>query len=142
MWPGLADPALDSQRIFRALLHAMAHPGRLTELVEIPAAPVPLSAAAAALCLALVDFETPLWLDGAAATPDVSEYLRFHCGAPLTPAPRSARFALIADPRAMPALSAFDPGSDEFPDRSATLVIQVASLAPGEGQRLAGPGIE
>src|SRR3546814_19430586 len=45
----------------------------------------------------------------------------------------------------MPALSAFDPGSDEYPDRSTTLIVQVGGLETGleagAGLRLTGPGI-
>jgi alpha-D-ribose 1-methylphosphonate 5-triphosphate synthase subunit PhnH len=38
-------------------------------------------------------------------------------------------------------IEAFDAGSDEYPDRSATLVVQVAALTAGTGKRLTGPGI-
>ena len=59
--------------------------------------PAPLGTASAGVCLTLLDFETPLWLDRAAATAQVRDYLRFHCGVPLVEAPADARFALIAD---------------------------------------------
>ena len=42
----------------------------------------------------------------------------------------------------MPPLSAFDAGTDERPDRSATLIVQVSGLASGSGRRLSGPGID
>jgi alpha-D-ribose 1-methylphosphonate 5-triphosphate synthase subunit PhnH len=114
-------------------------------VVEVPgpeAAPYPLHAAAAGVCLTLVDFETPLWLDAMAGTGETREYLRFHCGCPLVDEPRMARFALIAEPEAMPQLSRFDRGTDEGPDASATLVVQVAALHSGRGRRLTGPGID
>jgi alpha-D-ribose 1-methylphosphonate 5-triphosphate synthase subunit PhnH len=138
---GLVDPTRDSQRIFRAVLGAMAHPGLILDVAELRAAPAPLHPAAAAVCLALVDLDTPLWLDGAARTGAVVEYLRFHTGAPVVYAPCQARVALIAEPDAMPPLTAFDAGSDEYPDGSATLIVQTLGLAAGTGRRLVGPGI-
>ena len=141
--PGFADPVFDSQRRFRALLHAMAHPGSVVTLPRQTEAPAPLAPATAALCLTLVDFETPLWLDDAvAAEGAASDYLRFHCGCPPAQEPASARFAVIGAPDLMPSLTAFDPGVDEYPDRSATLILQVAELAEGRGRHLTGPGIE
>ncbi len=141
VYAGFADPVLDGQRAFRAVLDAMAHPGRVVSLTP-PPAPPPLGPASAAVCLALLDLDTPLWLDAAAATADVVAYLRFHCGAPVVGEPGAARFAVIADAAAMPRLDAFDAGSDERPDLSATVVVQVRGLAGGRGVRLTGPGID
>lgn len=138
---GFVDPVLDAQRAFRAVLDAMAHPGRVVTLPPLPAPP-PLGPASAAVCLALLDLDTPLWLDAAAATADVVAYLRFHCGVPVVGSPGAARFAVVADAAAMPRLDAFDAGSDERPDLSATVVIQVPGLAGDRGVRLTGPGIE
>jgi alpha-D-ribose 1-methylphosphonate 5-triphosphate synthase subunit PhnH len=139
--PGLADPVLESQRTFRAVLDAMAHPGRVVT-VHGPDPPPPLGPAAAAVCLTLLDFDTPLWLDQVAATAGASSYLRFHCGAPVVESPGAARFALIADTGGSPPLDAFDAGTDERPDLSATLVVQVDGLSGEGGRRLRGPGIE
>lgn len=61
--------------------------------------------------------------------------------APPAANPVNARFALIADAAALPSLEGFALGSDEYPDRSTTLVIEVAGLTAGRGMRLAGPGI-
>ena len=63
---GLSDPVLDSKRIFRGVLDAMAHPGRVVPLPPPPDPPAPLVPAAAAVALTLLDYETPLWLDPAA----------------------------------------------------------------------------
>ena len=89
MLAGLADPTLDSQRIFRSLLEAMAHPGRIVDVAVELQAPSPLHPAAAAACLTLLDFDTPLWLDEAAARPDAVEWLRFHSGAPIVSRPQA-----------------------------------------------------
>lgn len=142
MRPGLADPVLDSQRIFRGVLDAMSHPGRIVALAVDDAAHDVLYPATEAVCLALVDFETPLWLDAAGRTADVMAHLRFHCGCPIVDEPAPARFAVVADPRVMPELDRFDSGTDEYPDRSATVIVQVDTLSAGAGRRLTGPGIE
>jgi len=136
---GFRDPVFDSQAAFRAILDAMAHPGSVREIAVALDPPPPLVPAAACVCLALLDVETPVWLqmrdDG------VADFIRFHCGAPVVEAPSRARFALIHDVAAMPVLPAFDAGTDEYPDRSATLIVQVQDLAEGEGISLTGPGI-
>lgn len=141
MLQGFADPVLDSQRAFRAVLDAMDHPGRVVEVPGAGMAPDPLHPAAAAVCLTLADFETPVWLDARASTLEALAYLRFHCGCRLVDAPAHGSFALISDPGSMPPLSAFDLGSDEFPERSTTLLVQVEGLTAGRGRRLTGPGI-
>ena len=142
MRAGLAEPVLGSQQIFRAVLDAMAHPGRIVSVPPPIETPVPLSPATASVCLTLVDGETPVWLDAAARQAEVIEYLRFHCGCPIAAEPRDARFAVVADPSEMLSLDAFDPGSDEYPDRSATVIVQVEEFRANEGLRLTGPGIE
>lgn len=139
--PGFADPVGDAQKTFRAVLEAMARPGTIVVPPVVAAAPSPLAPVTAAVLLTLADHETPVWLDAAAAQPAVREYLRFHCGAPLVERPDHAVFAVIADPAAMPPLSVFHPGSDDYPDRSATLILQVSELDGGDGWCLRGPGI-
>jgi alpha-D-ribose 1-methylphosphonate 5-triphosphate synthase subunit PhnH len=137
--PGFGDPVFDNIKVFRAVADAMAHPGAIKHIAARPPAPAQLMPAAAALCLTLRDFETPLWLQQPQR--DVSDYLRFHCSCPLTPEPLRAAFALISDTAAMPRLSAFNAGDAEYPDRSATLFIQVASLSNASGVQLTGPGL-
>ena len=142
MRPGLADPVLDSQRVFRGVLDAMANPGRVIAIApEGPPLP-PLNGASLAICLALMDLETPIWLDAAGRTTDVMTHLRFHCGCRIVDEPAHARFALVVDAMEMPALDRFDAGTDEYPDRSATVIVQARTLIAGAGRRLAGPGIE
>jgi len=138
---GFDDSVHDSQRLFRALLDAMARPGRIVTPPTPPEIPAALHPATAAVCLALLDFETPLWLAG----PDIAEtraWLAFHAGCPFAATPDQAAFALVTDVAALPALDAFALGSDEMPERSTTLLLQVDGLVAGEGKRLSGPGID
>jgi alpha-D-ribose 1-methylphosphonate 5-triphosphate synthase subunit PhnH len=141
--PGFSDPVLASQAVFRTVMEAMARPGTVAELDVAITSPAPLGVAAAALALALLDFETLFWLDPMlAAAPDVDGWLKFHTGAPRTADSASAAFAFIAKPAAMPGFDAFDLGSIEYPDRSTTLVLEVETLTDGDGFHLSGPGIK
>jgi alpha-D-ribose 1-methylphosphonate 5-triphosphate synthase subunit PhnH len=56
--------------------------------------------------------------------------------------PSTCHFALIGDPRSLPALDRFAFGSNEYPDRSTTLILQVESLTQGPTLELRGPGID
>ncbi len=140
--PAFADPVRASQAVFRSVMDAMARPGAIVATGGLARAPQPLSLAAAAVALTLLDYETPVWLDPALAqSPEIAAWLRFHTGAPLTDDPRQAAFGFIADPPRMPQFEAFSQGSMEYPDRAATLVLQIGRLSDNGGFCLSGPGI-
>ena len=134
-----ADPVGDAQAAFRVVLGCMAEPGTVQTLSRVPATVPGLGPAAAALALSLADFETPVWL-GECCRPAES-WLRFHCGTSIVAEPRRARFVFAHAGEALPDLEAFDLGTDEFPDRSATLIVELADLRAGRGLHLSGPGI-
>jgi alpha-D-ribose 1-methylphosphonate 5-triphosphate synthase subunit PhnH len=136
--PGFADATRESQRTFRAILAAMSRPGTMVA-AALPAPPDGLSPAAAAALLTLCDGDTPVWLDEAAT--QAAEWLRFHSGAPVTGAPGTAFFAVVSDAGMLPPLDRFALGSDEYPDRSTTLIIET-DLVGGPPLRLTGPGID
>lgn len=140
--PGLADPVLDSQAVFRAALDALSRPLQPVAAPRPPQAPEPLLATSGALALALADLDTPVWLDAALDTATVRDWLRFHAGCPLTTDAAEATFALIGDATALTDLDRFAIGTAEYPDRSATLIVQVAGLHAGEGPTFTGPGIK
>jgi alpha-D-ribose 1-methylphosphonate 5-triphosphate synthase subunit PhnH len=134
--PGFADPVGEAQATFRAVLDAMARPASLHRVGERMTAPAPLDHATAAVLLTLVDNETPLWLDAAAAA--AREWLAFHCGAAIIDAPDNAAFAVALS---LPDLAALPAGTHETPEQSATLVLQIAALGTGARYRLSGPGL-
>jgi alpha-D-ribose 1-methylphosphonate 5-triphosphate synthase subunit PhnH len=131
-FPGFADPVLDAQAGFRAVLEAMSRPGRVQTVVAPPEVPPGLSPAAAAMLLTLVDAATPLRL---AAGAEAEAWVRFHGGCPLV----TEGAAFVLDLSA--SLLDLDPGTDEEPQSGATLILEVAALAEGTGWRLTGPGI-
>jgi alpha-D-ribose 1-methylphosphonate 5-triphosphate synthase subunit PhnH len=133
------DPVGDAQAAFRLVLRCMAEPGTVLELSSMPAAVPGLGLAAAALALSLADFETPVWLG--AGSQSAAPWLRFHCGTPIVTEPARARFAFARAGEPLPDLETFDLGSDEFPDRSATLIVELPDLRADRGLSLSGPGI-
>lgn len=136
---GFQDVVLDSQMAFRHALEALSRPGKVVDLgAGLPSLPG-LCGAAASFALALLDQDTRLWLSPGCAT--ASAAIRFHTGCRLTADCEVADFGMIAMPRELPALARFSAGSELYPDRSATLILQVPELREGEGWRLSGPGI-
>ena len=138
--PAFADPVLDAQRGFRAALKALAGPGVIQTLHATPSLEG-LAPAIYALCLALLDVDTPLWLAPSFDTPLIRANLAFHCGCPLTAQRADARFALLAADDLLD-LSGFDTGNDRYPDQSCTLLVQLPSLDGGAELKWRGPGIE
>jgi alpha-D-ribose 1-methylphosphonate 5-triphosphate synthase subunit PhnH len=134
--PGFTDPVGDAQATFRAVLDAMARPGTLHQAVATLTPPPPLDRATAAVLLALVDNETPLWIDRAAT--EANDWLAFHCGAAIIDQRADAEFALSL---ALPDLTAFSSGTDEAPESSVTMIVQLAALGHGARYRLTGPGL-
>jgi len=135
--PGFADPVLDAQSCFRAVLEAMSRPGRIVAAGAGLRAPAPLMPAAAAVLLTLADADTPLWHDGG---DEAARWIAFHCGAPAARMTGGAAIALATG--TLPALRGFQTGTEEEPQRGATVIAQVASLDDAGGWALTGPGIE
>jgi alpha-D-ribose 1-methylphosphonate 5-triphosphate synthase subunit PhnH len=140
---GFADKVLSAQSTFRSVMDAMARPGSVQHIVAAAGTPAAMMRGSAAIALTLFDHDTPIWLDPAMSeTSDVSKWLKFHTSAPVIADPSIASFALIGDPKNLAALDRFAFGSNEYPDRSTTLVLQVESLTQGATFELRGPGID
>jgi len=139
--PAFSDPVFQSQAAFRALLAALSEPGTLQQVASEIAPPEGLATATATALLTLADYETPVWLPQTLRNGPAGAWLRFHCGAALVDNPSEAAFAVIDCAAGEPRLSAFNLGTDQFPDRSTTVIVQVTGLEGGPGITLAGPGI-
>jgi alpha-D-ribose 1-methylphosphonate 5-triphosphate synthase subunit PhnH len=140
---GFADKVLSAQSTFRSVMDAMARPGSVQQAVASVGTPGPMMRGAAAIALTLFDHDTPIWLDAKMSqTTEVAKWLKFHSGAPVVDDSSISSFALIGDGAALPDLSRFAFGSNEYPDRSTTLIIQVESLTQGRACELCGPGID
>ncbi len=132
--PGFADPVLGAQACFRAVLTAMSRPGLIQRTGLDLTPPSPLAPATAAVLLTLVDAETTLLLAPSLAAS--AEWIEFHCGARQGDA--AADF-VVTD--SLPDLAALESGNDECPERSTTVILQLAALGQGTAYTLAGPGL-
>ncbi len=135
---GFANAPVDSAHAFRAAMNVMARPG-VVETLRGTQPPAPVGVAAGALVLTLCDPDTPLHLAGDWDCPQVRAWISFHVGAPIVSAEKAV-FAL-GDWKALAPLTRFAIGTPEYPDRSATLIVECdAPLV--EGAVLRGPGIK
>ena len=139
---GFANPVPEAQSVFRAVMAALARPGKIVPIATSLAAPGQLPTALAAIALTLADYETPLWLDdGLARDAEFQSFLAFQTGAPVTRRASEAALAFCLDAAELPRLDGFAQGTLEYPDRSTTIVAAVESLTDGEAMVIAGPGV-
>ncbi len=135
---GFTNAPHEAARAFRTALNVLARPGTIEEVGGV-LPPAPLSVAAGVLILTLADRTTGIWLAPSLDRAEVRDWITFHTGAPFV-APQDAAFA-IGDWAALLPAGRFAQGLPDYPDRSATLIAEVAALS-GTGARLTGPGIE
>lgn len=135
---GFGQPVFEAQATFRLVMDAMARPGNILNVAADVAAPGLAGPAQAALALTLCDAATPVWQ--ANAPSELGAWFAFHTGAPLTKTTSEAAFAFLGHGEAMP--DDLPTGTQDYPDRSATLIIEVRRFGEGERFRLTGPGID
>jgi alpha-D-ribose 1-methylphosphonate 5-triphosphate synthase subunit PhnH len=138
---GFNDPVFEAQAVFRALMDAMARPGTVHDLPISIAPPAPLGQGSGAVALAMCDPDTPVWLGEGADSESVRAWLSFQCGAPVVRGGERSAFAFARGAN-MPAMDALAVGTQEYPDRSTTLVVEVEALEGGVRLMLEGPGID
>lgn len=140
---GFLHPVENAQTVFSAVMNAMARPGTVIETQAAIVPPKPLNPVCAAVLLGLCDSDTPVWMDpehsGFGA---VDAWLSFHTGARLTGEKQDAAFAVIADTEVPFRPGEFANGSQEYPDRSATIIFQVFGFEEQPRWTLQGPGIK
>jgi len=139
---GFAEPVFDAQSVFKMVMDCMARPGQIATVRPEVAPPQPMGQAAGAIALTLCDHDTAIWLGTGLAKSSAVEWLGFHTGAPLTKEKVEARFAFLELNAPLCAFGLFAVGTQEYPDRSTTVVIEIASLEGGPALTLSGPGID
>jgi alpha-D-ribose 1-methylphosphonate 5-triphosphate synthase subunit PhnH len=139
---GFSDPVFDSQAVFRLLMNGMSRPGTIQTVDIDVEQPQPVGRAAGAIALALCDADTPVWLQSDMARSGAPQWISFQTGAPMASEKNEARFAFLQAPAGICSCDLFALGTQEYPDRSTTLVIEVASFTDGQPLTLTGPGIK
>lgn len=134
---GFTDAPRAAARAFRVAMEAMARPGRIGVLTGATP-PAPMSVAAGTLLLTLADQTTPLHLAPSHDLPELRGWITFHTGAPLVDA--AGAVLALGTWEALAPVNRFAIGTPEYPDRSATLIVEMPDLAQ-TGMRLTGPGI-
>lgn len=144
---GFDQPIHDSQQVFRKLLKAMSEPG-VIESISAPESIHGLYPSSFAVCQAILDQQTPLWMSESLGQTDIKHNLHFHTGVPIINTKSQALFALI-NASELDDLAEFAMGDSEYPERSCSLIVQVnriESLASptsdNQALGLTGPGIQ
>lgn len=138
---GFADPVVDAQAAFRAILDALANPGTAQKLAGTSDGSGALGRDLVSILLTLSDHDTTIWLSPALDVGAVKGFVGFHTGASVVDEPAKANFAFVALGDAMPELGRCNLGTQEYPDRSTTIVAEVPALSGGAKLVLRGPGI-
>lgn len=140
--PGFDDPTLDAQRVFRAVLDALAHPGRRYPMRVPPVSPTAFGPGLAAVALTLLDEECSVWIAGAAGDDrELAAWLSFHTGVTRADRPGDADFVVVTR-ASRPALVDLAQGTDVDPHRSTTVVLDVRDLDADVRLTASGPGID
>ena len=148
MAPGFAYSTAQSQGVFRCALDALARPGTPTAIptASLASPPTGTSAAAASMLLALLDQDCALWLSPTLANGPAAAWLRFHTGCQIEQDCSKADFVWAASIAELPPLHQLKQGSAEYPDQSATCVVDVtawraAAVSDPAAVSLRGPGV-
>ena len=137
MFPGLRD-SHEAQHTFRALLNALANPGRPQTLPAPEQMPAGYPPSIIGL-LSLLDATVMVGFPN--AVPDLVQWLVFHTGTSVAPMER-ADFIYVPQGQARPALASLRQGLLDAPETSATLMLEIPSFSGGRALELSGPGIQ
>jgi alpha-D-ribose 1-methylphosphonate 5-triphosphate synthase subunit PhnH len=146
MSAGFSNEAFGSQAVFRVVLTALSEPGQWREVSSDAPAPEQGQSAAAAVLLALLDPDCVLWVSPEFTKGSAPAWLRFHTGCRLTNVPHEANFLWFHALDSLLPFTEFALGSDEYPDQSATVLIDVMPKQNATlnipALTLTGPGIK
>ncbi|MCT7664725.1 phosphonate C-P lyase system protein PhnH [Shinella kummerowiae] len=138
---GFQKPVFEAQAVFRTLMDCMARPGMIGDIAATVTPPRPLTPAAGAVALTLCDHDTSIWLTPALAASALPGWLAFNAGAAIADERQNARFAFIEKGAMLPNFCLFAQGTQEYPDRSTTLVVEIEAFEGGRPLALTGPGV-
>ena len=140
---GFANSFHTSQSVFRTALKALSYPGRVLKLEHDAAIPDQTNPAIGALLLALLDSETSLWCSNQSEINLAADWLQFHTDCAILKTPEEVDFLWVKNICDLPSLNNFKLGTDQYPDKSATCILEVPNLKEKSplSYELKGPGI-
>lgn len=136
---GFDDDVHQAQAGFRTLLEVLSRPGRIETLKHPARPPTGLSPAAATALAVLADLDTPVHLARGPWGREAAAFVTGRCGASLVDEGEAA-FVVVPAADLLP-LTRFSVGTPAYPDRAATLIVEVEALGTGEAIEIEGPGI-
>ncbi len=139
---GFSDTSRQSNEIFRTVMNALSHPGRIFELDTELACPPAVNHTATAILMALADYETPIWFAPDIASNQLTSHFSFHTGCTISPTASDAAFAVASISSNFSFINELSLGTSENPHLSATLILMIDGFADAEGLKLTGPGIK
>ncbi|BCH57519.1 carbon-phosphorus lyase subunit PhnH [Agrobacterium vitis] len=139
---GFAQPVFEAQSVFRAVMDGMARPGTHQTVAVSLHPPAPFGLAQAAIALTLCDADSRVWLSGVLTKSAAPAWLSFHTGGVTTTDKTEAQFAFFEAGSPLAAFAQFSTGTQDYPDRSVTVVYEVAGFEGGQPLTLKGPGIQ
>lgn len=119
----------------------LSRPGVVIEFDAAPQPPAGLCVATAAIASLLFDQYTRVWFSASADCKSVRTYLRLHAQSLQVAEPMLADFAIIARLGDRAPLGSFFCGTDECPNGSTTLIVQVDRIECCGPWTLTGPGL-
>lgn len=137
--PGFTNPVLDSQAVYSTIMSAMSEPAKMFALKKYCDGPTSLFPTTAGIALTLFDNDT--YILHASAQQDAQEWIRFHCGAPITQDENHADYAIVSQQTDSINFLSLSIGTPEFPERSTTVIFEVESFGSGRSFEARGPGI-
>lgn len=139
---GFNDVVFDAQSVFRKVLKSMAEPGHVSSIdCDFDDKPEVLNVASYSIALALFDHDTKISLLDSLNDESTKKSLGFHCSSPIEEKLINADFVLC-DETEIPVLTDLKLGTEEYPDESCTLIIQVKNILKVGGCHLTGAGIQ
>ena len=133
-----SEESINSSISFRSLVNATSYPGRHFQITKLKK-PSILSNAAATILITLCDNESNVYLSKDYSTDEVKDWLIFNTGA-IVSDKQSADFA-VGDWESLLPLDEFKTGVPEYPERSATLIIEESNYNKIQCN-INGPGIK
>ena len=133
-----SEKSINSSIAFRSLVNATSYPGRTFQINKLNK-PSVLSNAAATILITLCDNESNVYLSKDYSTDEVKDWLIFNTGA-IVSDKQSADFA-VGDWESLLPLDEFKTGVPEYPERSATLIIEESNYNKIQCN-INGPGIK